>query len=167
MATSSARVQEFMTPNPITIAPTDSVEAAVKVLEEHGISGLPVVNATGQVQGILSEGDLLVREFPLQPPLYLTLLGSIIYFESPAQFHQHMKKSLGMLVQDVMTANPLTTTPETPLAEVAHLMVEKRINRLPVVDAQQKLVGIITRHDLVRALKPQAFVETTVAENTV
>ena len=146
-----------MTPNPITISPNDSVEAAIKVLEEHRISGLPVVDATDQVQGIISEGDLLVRESPLQPPLYLTLLGSIIYFESPAKFHQHIKKALGMLVQDVMTSKPITTSPETSLGEAAQLMIEKRINRLPVVDSNQKLIGIITRHDLVRALKPQAF----------
>ena len=95
MATSSALVQDFMTPRPIVIGPTDSVEDAVKVLEEHGISGLPVVGTDGQVQGILSEGDLLVRESPLQPPLYFTLLGSIIYFESPAKFHQHIKRRWG------------------------------------------------------------------------
>ncbi len=149
-----------MTPNPIAIAPTEPVEEAVKILEKHGISGLPVVDAAGHIQGIISEGDLLVRESPLQPPLYLTLLGSIIYFESPAKFHQHIKKALGMLIQDVMTSNPITTSPDTPLEEVAHLMIEKRINRLPVVDANQKLVGIITRHDLVSALKPQAFANT-------
>lgn len=160
MATSSALVQDFMTPNPIAIAPTESVESAVKILEEQGISGLPVIDDAGKVQGILSEGDLLVRESPLQPPLYLTLLGSIIYFETPAKFHQHIKKALGMLVQDVMTANPITATPETPIAEVAHLMIEKRIHRLPVVDPNNVLVGIITRHDLVNALKPQAFAET-------
>ena len=67
-----------------------------------------------------------------------------------------------MLVQDVMTPNPITTTPETPLAEVAHVMIEKRINRLPVVNPGRRLVGIITRHDLVKALKPQAFGDTEV-----
>jgi predicted transcriptional regulator len=101
----------------------------------------------------LSEGDLLVRESPLQPPLYVTLLGSIIYFESPVHFHQHMKKALGMFVQDVMTANPITIRPDAPLADAAHLMLDKRVNRLPVVDDHQRLVGILTRHDLLFALK--------------
>jgi CBS domain-containing protein len=152
---SNQRVQDFMTPSPITIAATDSLETVVKVLEENHVRGLPVVNQQGKLIGMISEGDLLVREAPLQPPLYLTFLGSVIYFESPEHFHQHLKKSLGMQVQDVMTANPVTTTPETAIADAAQLMLEKKVNRLPVLDVAGQLVGIITRHDLIRALKPQ------------
>ncbi len=143
-----------MTPDPVTIGPDDSVETVVKVLEEKQVGGLPVVNSAGQVIGIISEGDLLYQETPMQAPLYLTFLGSVIYFESPDKFHQHIKKSLGMLVKDVMTANPVTTTPDTAIAEVAQLMLEKRLRRLPVIDSDRKLVGIITRHDLLRALRP-------------
>jgi CBS-domain-containing membrane protein len=120
---------------------------------------LPVVDEGNRVVGILSEGDLLIRESPMKQPLYMTLLGSIIYFESPTQFHQHIKKSLGMLVQDVMTAKPITISPEASLSEAAQVMLEKRVNRLPVVDAEQTLVGILTRHDLVSALKPQVFTD--------
>lgn len=150
----TALVQDFMTPNPITVKPTDSIATVVKLIEDHRVRGLPVVDDDGKVVGMISEGDLLVREAPLQAPLYLTFLGSVIYFESPESFHQHLKKSLSMLVQDVMTPHPTTTTPETPIADVAHLMVEKHIDRLPVIDAGQ-LVGIISRRDLIRALKPQ------------
>lgn len=154
MAVSLPVVSDFMTPNPITIAPTASLETVIKLLEEHRISGLPVVDEAQHVIGIISEGDLLVRESPMKPPLYMTLLGSVIYFESPKQFHQHMQKALGMLVEDVMTAKPITTQPDVPLTAAANLMLDKKINRLPVVDDNQVLVGIITRHDLVRALKP-------------
>ena len=159
MAISPPVVKDFMTPNPITVKPSTSIEAVIKVLEEHKISGLPVVDDTGKVVGVISEGDLLVRESPLQPPLYLTLLGGVIYFDSPAHFHQHMKKALGMLVQDVMTSKPILTTPETTLAEAAQVMLDKKINRLPVVDSTQTLIGIITRHDLVCALKPTLVTE--------
>ncbi len=148
-------VQDFMTANPVTIAPTQSVEMAVKVMEENQVKGLPVVDAQGNLVGIVSEGDLLIRESPLKPPLYVTFLGSIIYFESPTQFHQHFKKALGMLVQDIMTEKPITIAPDASLSEAANTMLEKRVNRLPVVDAQRQLVGILTRHDLVCALKPQ------------
>jgi CBS domain-containing protein len=159
MALSASVVQDFMTTNPVTVTPTDSLETVIKLLEEHRISGLPVVNAAHQVVGIISEGDLLVRESPMKPPLYMTLLGSVIYFESPNQFHQHMKKALGMLVQDVMTTKPITTQSDVPLATAANLMLSKKINRLPVVGADQTLIGIITRHDLVRALKPAVAFE--------
>jgi CBS domain-containing protein len=157
MSITAPFVKDFMTVQPITISPNASVEAAVKMMEEHQITGLPVIDEQNRVVGILSEGDLLVRESPMKPPLYMTLLGSIIYFESPTQFHQHIKKSLGMLVQDVMTEKPITISPEASLSDAAQVMLDKRVNRLPVVDADRKLVGIITRHDLVSALKPQAF----------
>jgi CBS domain-containing protein len=159
MSITTALVKDFMTPNPVVIQPTESVEAAIQLMEERRISGLPVTNDQGKVIGILSEGDLLVRESPVQQPLYMTLLGSIIYFESPLHFHQHMKKALGMFVQDAMTENPVTIGPNAPLADAAHLMLDKKVNRLPVVDEQQKLIGILTRHDLLFALKPQAEVK--------
>jgi CBS domain-containing protein len=160
MSITAPFVKDFMTVQPITVSLSASVEAAVKMMEEHQITGLPVVDGENRVVGILSEGDLLIRESPMKPPLYMTLLGSIIYFESPTQFHQHIKKSLGMLVQDVMTAKPITISPEASLSEAAQVMLEKRVNRLPVVDAEQKLVGILTRHDLVSALKPQVFTDS-------
>jgi CBS domain-containing protein len=160
MSITAPFVKDFMTVQPVTTSPSASVEAAVKTMEEHQISGLPVVDEGNRVVGILSEGDLLIRESPMKQPLYMTLLGSIIYFESPTQFHQHIKKSLGMLVQDVMTAKPITISPEASLSEAAQVMLEKRVNRLPVVDAEQKLVGILTRHDLVSALKPQVFTDS-------
>jgi CBS domain-containing protein len=160
MSITAAFVKDFMTVRSVTVSPSTSVESAIKTMEEHQITGLPVVDGENRVVGILSEGDLLIWESPMQPPLYMTLLGSIIYFESPMQFHQHIKKSLGMLVQDVMTAKPITISPEASLSDAAQVMLEKRVNRLPVVDADQKLVGIITRHDLVSALKPQVFTDS-------
>lgn len=148
-----ATVQDYMTPNPITIAPTATVEDAVKLMEEKGISGLPVLDESGKLVGILSEADILVRESPMKPPLFMTLLGGVIYFESPSKFHDHIKKSLGMLVSDVMTQKVITTSPETSLNEASDQILSKKVNRLPVVNAESKLVGIVTRHDLVRALK--------------
>ncbi|WP_299415753.1 CBS domain-containing protein [Acaryochloris sp. IP29b_bin.148] len=162
MTVSSPVVKDFMTADPIAVSPTDSLETVIKLLEEHRISGLPVVDKAHHVVGIISEGDLLVRESPMKPPLYMTLLGSVIYFESPKQFHQHMQKALGMLVQDVMSAKPITTQPDMPLATAANIMLDKKINRLPVVDTDQTLMGIITRHDLVRALKPRVAYDSEV-----
>ncbi|MCM1982584.1 CBS domain-containing protein [Lyngbya confervoides] len=153
MMSTDAKVKDFMTPSPITIAPAATVEEAVKLMEEKGISGLPVADESGKLVGIISEGDLLVRESPMKPPLFLSLLGGVIYFESPSQFHQHIKKSLGMLVSDVMTDKVITVMPEQSLSEASNTMLSKKVNRLPVVDDQKRLVGILTRHDLVRALK--------------
>jgi CBS domain-containing protein len=149
----SQLVQDFMTANPVTVKPTDSVATVVKILDEQRFRGLPVVDEQGNFVGLVSEEDLMVREAPVQSPLYLTLLGSIIYFDSSEKFQQQLKKSLGMLVQDVMTTHPPITQPHAPLSEVAQTMLQSRIGQLPVLDADHKLVGIITRHDLIHALR--------------
>lgn len=149
----STQVQDYMTPKPITVRTSDSVETVLKLLEENHISGLPVVDEGGKVVGIVSEGDLLFKESPMRMPLYLTFLGGVIYLEPPDKFDQQLKKTLGTQVADVMTRDPITVTPEMPISEAAHQMIERRINRLPVVNANQQLAGIITRNDLVRALR--------------
>ncbi len=103
--------------------------------------------------GIVSEADLLFKERPIRMPLYLTFLGSVIYLEPLDKFDQQLKKSLGMLVQDVMTPKPVTVTADTPISQAAGLMLDRRINRLPVVEQDNTLVGILTRHDLVQVLR--------------
>lgn len=153
MSIQSALVQDYMTADPVTVSPSDSVEAVLKLLEEQHISGLPVVDEAGSVIGIVSEGDLLFRESPIRMPLYLTFLGGVIYLESLDKFDQQLKKSLGMLVQDVMTPDPKTISLDAPISEAANWMIERRINRLPVVDKADNLVGIVTRSDLIKALR--------------
>ena len=156
-------VKDLMTPDPVTVKPLDLVETVLKSLEENHISGLPVVNDDGHVIGVISEADLLFKERPIQLPLYLNFLGSTIYLDPPGKFQQQLKKSLGILVQDVMTAHPIMVTPETPITKASSLMIGKRVNRLPVIDENKKLVGIITREDLLKALREDAFQSADVA----
>jgi CBS domain-containing protein len=157
MVVTPVAVKDLMTANPVAIAPTESVEIALDIMDEQHVSGLPVIESDGHLIGFISEGDLLVRESPLQPPLYLTLLGGVIFFESPTHFHQHLQKAFGMLVRDVMSSRPISVYPEDTLVHAANLIIERKIHRLPVVDHSQRLVGMLTRHDLVRAMKSMAF----------
>jgi CBS domain-containing protein len=153
MLTQTRQVKDFMTANPVTITPMDSVETVLNCLEEQHISGLPVVDEAGKIVGIVSEADLLFKERPIRLPLYLVFLGSVIYLEPLDHFVQQLKKSLGILVQDVMTPHPMTIKADAPISQAADLMLDKRINRLPVVNETGKLIGIITRNDLLRALQ--------------
>jgi CBS domain-containing protein len=153
MTTETRQVKDFMTTDPVTVTPMDSVETVLNRLEERHISGLPVVDKAGKVVGIVSEADLLFRERPIRLPLYLAFLDGIIYLDPLDHFVQQLKKSLGVFVQDVMTPNPITIAPDAPISQAADVMLEQRVNRLPVVDEAGKLVGIITRDDLLQALK--------------
>ena len=152
MLKQAASVRNVMVADPITVQPSDSVETVLQLLEEKHISGLPVVDNAGKVVGVVSEADLLFKEKPIRMPLYLTFLDSIIYLEPLDKFKHQLKKSLGVLVEDVMTSKPITITLDASVSQAAELILNQRINRLPVIDDVGKLVGIVTRNDLLKAL---------------
>lgn len=150
--TETTLVKDVMVVDPVTVKPSDSVETVLQLLEEKHISGLPVVDNAGKVVGVVSEADLLFKEKPIRMPLYLTFLDSIIYLEPWDKFKHQLKKNLGVLVEDVMTSKPITITPNASVSQAAELILNQRINRLPVIDDAGKLVGIVTRNDLLKAL---------------
>lgn len=145
-------VADVMSRNPITVKPETPLQEAIKILAERRIGGLPVVNDSGKLVGIISESDLMWRETGPTPPPYIMLLDSVIFLENPARYEKELHKALGQTVGEVMSENPITTTPEKPLRDAARLMHERKINRLPVLDDSGKVIGILTRGDIVRAM---------------
>jgi CBS domain-containing protein len=146
-------VADVMTANPLTARVDTPLSDVIKTLAERRISGLPVVDAEGKLVGIISEGDLMWRESGVTPPPYIMLLDSVIYLQNPARYDRDLHKALGETVGDVMTHRHLVTIlPERPLREAAHLMSEHDVHRLPVVDQTQRVIGILTRGDIVRSM---------------
>lgn len=140
-----------MTPNPITITPAAPLQEAIQILAEKRISGLPVVNDQGDLIGIISDTDLMWQESGVDAPPYIMLLDSIIYLQNPARHEKEIHKALGQTVEEVMSDRPITIKAEQSLREAAHLMNDKKIRRLPVLDSQSgKLVGILTQGDIIR-----------------
>lgn len=142
------RAHQIMTRNVLTVSPDTAVETAVNKMLENHISGLPVVNISGDLVGIVSERDFLRRaEIGTQRkrPRWLQ------FFLSPGASADDFVHERGRLVQDVMTRDPVTVTEETPLADIVALMEKKNVKRLPVVRGRL-LVGIVTRANLMRAV---------------
>src|SRR5215467_1500185 len=142
------KVHDVMTWGAITVEPDASVARAVRLMLQNKISGLPVVDGEGQLVGMVTEGDFLRRgELGTQwhRPRWLEfLLG-------PGRLAAEYVRSSGQKVGEVMTIEPWTVTPETPLDEVVHLMERHRVKRLPVVQ-DGKLIGIVSRANLLHAL---------------
>jgi CBS domain-containing protein len=138
------KVQDVMTKDVLTIGPEASIRDVAKILVGHGISGLPICDERRRVVGIVSEGDILFKEHdPTKrrrgPLAWLLDAGS-----------EEAAKSRAETAGEAMSAPVFTIGGDRPIAEAARLMVEHRINRLPVVEGDE-LVGIVTRADLVRA----------------
>ncbi len=140
--------RDIMTREVITVDPETSVEDAAKLMSKHRVSGLPVVK-DGKLLGIVSEKDLIVKDKKLHFPEYINLIGGIIYVESYRKFREEFKKYIAIRVEELMTTEVETIEPDTPLNEIATLMSREEVNRLPVLE-DGKLIGIVTRADLVR-----------------
>lgn len=137
------KVCDLMTSDVVTLTPTTSLREAASLLVERGISGVPVVDASGAVVGVLSEADIVVKAGG--EVARNRLLGWLL--ESDFGLEDKIRAES---VSDAMTTPAVTITPKRPVHEAARLMVSEGINRLPVVE-NGKLVGIVTRADIVRA----------------
>jgi len=145
-------VKDIMVKKVITIQKDASVEELSELLVKNKISGVPVVDSDGKLVGIATEGDLIIKDSDLHFPRYFKLLDSIIYLESLNKFKKNLKKFLGTKVEDVMTAEIRTVKEETPIGEAANMMIKYNINRVPVLDSKDEMVGIVTRADIVKSM---------------
>lgn len=134
-----------------TVGPDATVEEVAAILAEAGYTGLPVVDDDNRVIGIVTEADLLVRAKRLNLPRFFPFLGGVIFLENPRRFEEELRKATAVRVGEIMTTDVVTVTEDTPIQDVATLMVERRINRVPVV-RDGRLVGLITRDDIIRAI---------------
>lgn len=136
--------------SPVITVPRDApVLEVAGLLTEHRISGVVVVDEDGLMLGILGEGDLLYRVARPHLPPHVEVLGSIIYLQTPGQIDEMMRKIGGTVAEDVMSHKLASVTEDTPVEDVASLMIDRKIRRIPVV-RDGRPVGIITRGDIVR-----------------
>jgi CBS domain-containing protein len=140
---------EIMTAPVVTVAPDTSLRRIAELLVEHRISGVPVVEADGSVAGIVSETDLLDEEKRRVRLPRTALFG--VYLLPEHVIREAFEEGESLTAQDVMTRRVVTVAADTPAQEVVELMLDRKINRVPVV-REGKLVGIITRSDALRAL---------------
>ncbi|TDX50948.1 CBS domain-containing protein [Orenia marismortui] len=140
--------KEIMTKEVITVTPEQTVKEVAKVLTDNKISGVPVLE-DGEVVGIVSEGDLIVRDKKLNFPNYVYFLDSVFYLESFEKFEKDFKKMVGVKVKDIMTTDLITVSPDTSVEDIATILTEDEVNRVPVLQ-DDKLIGIVSRGDIVR-----------------
>jgi CBS domain-containing protein len=142
------KAKDVMTSPVVSIEPDASIWQAVRIMLQRHISGLPVIDQKASLVGIVTEGDFLRRAetgTQRQRPRWLE------YLIGPGRLADEYTRAHGRKVSEIMTADPLTITEDTPLDEIVRLMEKRQIKRLPVVRDQQ-VVGIVSRANLVHAL---------------
>lgn len=143
-------VKDIMSTNVITISKDAQIDEIAKLLIEKNIGGAPVVE-DGKVIGIITKNDLIYKDIEVKFPSYVEILGGIFYVESIKHYEEKLKKYLANKAEDIMSSNVITISEDVDIKEVAEIMVEQKVTRLPVIK-DDKLVGIITRGDIVKSL---------------
>jgi CBS domain-containing protein len=142
------QAKDIMARDVITVSEASTVKDVADILLDRGISAVPVVDASGRVTGMVSEGDLLHRSeagTERRRSWWLSL------FADADVLAGNFVKEHSRQVTDVMTRNVITARPDTELVEIAELLEKNRIKRVPIVE-DGKLVGIVSRANLVQAL---------------
>ena len=147
------QVADIMEADPVTVQPHTPVEEVLRLMGEHDLPGLPVVNDAGKPIGIITEADLVLsgEDADLHLPHYVQLFGGLIFLESVGKFEERLRKAAASKARDMMTADPVTIEASASAREAAKLIADTGHNRLPVVEGG-RLVGVVTRADVLQAL---------------
>jgi CBS domain-containing protein len=141
------KVSDLMTREVTTVRPTASLKDVARLLVEHGISGVPVVDEQGHLVGVVSEGDLVVKE---QGPSAVDRRPLARIFGDSPETRAELAKVFALTAGDAMTAPAITIDGDALVAEAAAKMTRHHVNRLPVMEGEA-LIGLVTRADVVRA----------------
>lgn len=155
----NATVKDVMTTHVVAVRENASFKDMAARLREHGISAFPVLDAADRVIGVVSEADLLTKE-----ALEYAAGGRI----GGIRHHREQAKAAGTTAADLMTKPPVTIGPNEFVSRAARLMYERKVKRLPVVDDDGRLVGIVSRTDLLSVYnRPDADIRRDVIEGII
>ncbi len=149
--TTEKRVGDIMTTTVISVQPETPVSEIARLMSQHDISGLPVVDAANRVVGVVTELDMIVRNTHFKLPNFIFIFDNMIPLETPGHYRERLEKILGTTAEEIMSEPAVTITPDASIEKLAELMVGRRMNPIPVVE-EDRLVGIVSRSDIIRLM---------------
>lgn len=152
-------VEEAMQTDVIKFKDVDTISYVSKVLREKKISGAPIVDENNKVIGVVSEGDIMKLIEVHSPNINLILPVPLDLIELPVRMRleldemaEGVARAASVLIGEIMTKKVISINKDASISDAAEIMDSHKINRLPVVDEDAKLIGIITRGDIIGAL---------------
>jgi CBS domain-containing protein len=145
------KAKDIMTTNVHTVSTDTEVEELARLFVETGVSAMPVLDANGALQGIVTETDLVEQNKPLHIPTVISIFDWVLYLESEKNFREQVEMMTARKVGEICTREVVTCTPDTPVADIAALMVDHKAHLIPVVEGG-KVVGVVARLDIIRAM---------------
>jgi CBS domain-containing protein len=142
------KVKEIMKKDVNHISPETNAQEALELLQKMDISGLPVIDEKNKLVGMFTEKEALASILPS----YIENVGRFIYQENPKASKQKIAAFRNMKVKDLMRRQVITVDEDTNLYEVARIMLTQKVRRIPVLNKENLVVGIISRGDITKAL---------------
>jgi len=154
-------VRDIMVQEVISVHPDTSVTEAHAIIATHNFDGVPVVDESGYLVGIITEYDLIVKGSSLHLPTFQKILTELpVYRKDRGAFRKEVEELEKLRVRDVMNDDPLTLPEDAPFESViAAFRDHHRVNPIPVIDTNHKVVGVVSRYDVLKLfslIKPPA-----------
>ncbi len=147
-------VKDIMTAGPITVHADTSLIDVAKVLTDHKFNGLPVVDAGGVLIGIVTEYNLISNQSGIHLPTLQSVLGQLpVFSKDKNEFSEEVAAVTKLTAKDVMNTDPLTLPSTATYDEVVRAFQDHHgVNPIPVIDSTRKLVGVVSRYDVLKPL---------------
>ena len=145
-------LQEIMNKYPITVGKEEQLTEVAKLMVKHNLTAISVVDDNNKLIGIISEGDLLYKKVRPHAPHYINILGANIYYGGIGEYDAQFKKLVATKVEEIMTTEVITSYADAEVEVTVGAMVEKHLKNLPIVDDAYHLVGMVSRHDIMKLI---------------
>jgi CBS domain-containing protein len=128
-----------------------SIAELARLMVEYRVPGLPVIGE-GELVGIVTEADLIQREATVDMPSIVTFLDAVIVADAGTPFEEELRRVVATTAEELMTSPVISILDSATVAELATLMLQQRINPVPVVDDARQIVGLATRSGLIELI---------------
>ena len=146
------KIQEVMNKYPVIVGKDAPISDVADLLVKYNLTAVSVVDDNNKLLGIISEGDLLYKKVRPHVPHYVNVLGASIYYNGIGEYNAKFKKLLASHVNELMTDEVITTTPDKDVEEIVSVMLDQHLKNVPVVDKDYHLVGILSRRDIIKLI---------------
>src|SRR3954465_3177133 len=144
-------VRDVMRHEVPTASPATTIAELARLMVEHRVPGLPVI-AQGELVGIVTEADLIQREATVDMPSIVTFLDAVIVADAGTPFEEELRRVVATTADELMTSPVISIRDSATVAELATLMLQQRINPVPVVDDARQIVGLATRSGIIELI---------------
>ncbi len=145
------KAADIMTRNVHSVSADTDVEDLARLFVETGVSAMPVLDKEGRLHGIVTETDLVEQNKPLHIPTVVSIFDWVLYLESEKNFREQVQRMTAKKVGEICTCDVVSCAPETPVGEIAAMMVDHKAHLIPVVEGE-RVVGVVARLDIIRAM---------------